>query len=86
MTLGIEPVAADGDEVVMKMPLKPEISQATGLFSAGALVQLADVAATWLCSLRLRDWGAPEGTFPFAGPAQRQPCGEHRSRRRPGAG
>jgi 1,4-dihydroxy-2-naphthoyl-CoA hydrolase len=66
MTLGIEPVAASKDQVVMKMPFKQEISQATGLFSAGALVQLADVAATWLCSLHLRDSGAPEGTFPFA--------------------
>ena len=66
ITLGIEPVTADRDGVVMKMPFKPEIGQATGVFSAGALVQLADVAATWLCALRLRDSGAPDGTFPYA--------------------
>ena len=65
ITLGIEPVTADRDGVVMKMPFKPEIGQATGVFSAGALVQLADVAATWLCALRLRDSGAPDGTIPL---------------------
>jgi uncharacterized protein (TIGR00369 family) len=50
----------------MTMPFKPEISQATGLFSAGALIQLADTAATWLCHLRLRASGAAEGAFAFA--------------------
>jgi uncharacterized protein (TIGR00369 family) len=62
ITLGIEPVEGDEEHVVMTMPFKPEISQATGLFSAAALIQLADVAATWLCHLRLRALGAPEGT------------------------
>ncbi len=66
ITLGIELVSGDATEVVMRMPFKPEISQATGLFAAGALVQLADVASTWLCSLQLRESGAPEGAFPFA--------------------
>jgi uncharacterized protein (TIGR00369 family) len=66
ITLGIDLVAADEREVIMKMPYKPEISQATGLFSAGSLIQLADVASTWLCSLRLRESGARDDAFPFA--------------------
>jgi acyl-coenzyme A thioesterase PaaI-like protein len=36
------------------------------LFSAGALVQLADIAATWLSHLHLRAGQAPEGSFAFA--------------------
>jgi uncharacterized protein (TIGR00369 family) len=66
ITLGIEHVAVDEGRVVMSMPFKPEISQAIGLFSAGALIQLADVAATWLCSLQLHNADAPQGTFPLA--------------------
>jgi 1,4-dihydroxy-2-naphthoyl-CoA hydrolase len=66
ITLGIEHVEGDEEHVVLTMPFKPEISQATGLFSAGALIQLADTAATWLCHLRLRASGAPEGAFAFA--------------------
>jgi uncharacterized protein (TIGR00369 family) len=66
ITLGIELVTGDTREVVMTMPFKPEISQATGLFSAGSLIQLADVASTWLCSLKLQESGAPDGTFPYA--------------------
>ena len=66
LTLGIEPVEIDEEHVVMRMPFAPEISQATGLFSAGALVQLADVAATWLSLVHLRASGAPPGAFPFA--------------------
>ena len=65
-TLGVEPETITDDQVVMRMPFKPEIGQATGLFSAGALVQLADIAATWLCLVHLRNADAPEGTFPFA--------------------
>ena len=66
ITLGIEHVEGDEEHVIMAMPFKPEISQSTGLFSAGALIQLADVAATWLCHLRLRTSGAAEGAFAFA--------------------
>ena len=66
ITLGIEHVEGDEEHVVMTMPFKPEISQATGLYLAGALIQLADTAATWLCHLRLRASGAAEGAFAFA--------------------
>lgn len=66
ITLGIEPVEIDEQRVVMRMPFRPEISQATGLFAAGALIQLADVAATWLSLVRLRASGARDGSFPLA--------------------
>jgi uncharacterized protein (TIGR00369 family) len=49
ITLGIEAVSASEEHVEMAMPFRPEIGQATGLFSAGALIQLADVAATLMC-------------------------------------
>ena len=66
MALGVEPVEINEQHVMMRMPFRREISQATGVFSAGALIQLADIAATWLSLVRLRASGAPEGSFPFA--------------------
>ena len=48
-TLGIEPLSADDEHAALAMPFRPEIAQATGFFSAGALIQLADNAATVLC-------------------------------------
>ena len=66
ITLGIEPVEIDEGHVVMRMPFKSEISQATGLFSAGALIQLADVAATWLALVTVRRSGANGRAFPLA--------------------
>ena len=48
-TLGIVPVSASDEHVELAMPFQPEISQMTGYFSAGALIQLADNAATALC-------------------------------------
>ena len=65
VTLGIEAVSASDTHVEMAMPFRPEIGQATGLFSAGALIQLADVAATMLCirTIRERDPETQQGTF-----------------------
>ncbi len=65
ITLGIEAISASDSHVEMAIPLRPEIAQATGLFSAGALIQLADVAATMLCirTVQRRDPGAGKGTF-----------------------
>lgn len=50
--------------VVMSMPMGPRVRQGTGIFAAGALIQLADVAATSVC------FGAmaphyPPGQIPF---------------------
>ena len=61
VTLGTEPVSASDTHVELAMPFRPEIGQRTGLFSAGTLIQLAEVAATALCGrkVRLRN---PEGS------------------------
>ncbi len=69
ITLGVEPVSASDTHVEFAMPFRPEISQATGLFSAGALIQLADIAATILCArtIQRRDPRAERGTsFPLS--------------------
>jgi uncharacterized protein (TIGR00369 family) len=66
ITLGIEPVSASDAHVELAMQFRPEIGQYTGLFSAGALIQLADVAATALCN-RTAQQRDPEGaTFPLS--------------------
>lgn len=64
ITLGIEPVGASDDHVELAMQFRPEIGQATGLFSAGALIQLADVAATVLCG-RTAQKRDPDGVAMF---------------------
>ena len=67
VTLGIEPVSGSDMHVELAMQFRPEIGQRTGLFSAGALIQLADVAATALC-VRTAQQRDPEGgaSFPLA--------------------
>jgi 1,4-dihydroxy-2-naphthoyl-CoA hydrolase len=42
-------VSSSADGVVMEMPIGPGVRQGTGVFAAGALIQLADVAATSAC-------------------------------------
>lgn len=42
-------VEASAELVVMEMPMTPGVRQGTGVFAAGALMQLADVAATSIC-------------------------------------
>ncbi|MEX2158023.1 MAG: PaaI family thioesterase [Dehalococcoidia bacterium] len=49
LALGLRPLEADADHVVMEMPMSGNVRQGTGVFAAGALIQLADVAATMLC-------------------------------------
>lgn len=68
LTLGIEPVRADDEagEVVLSMPFKPQIAQVTGYFSAGALIQLADVAATAACHRAARRRDGEGAGFPYA--------------------
>ena len=39
-------VEVSEERVVMEMPMGPAVRQGTGVFAAGALMQLADVAAT----------------------------------------
>lgn len=66
MTLGVEPVDADDDHVALALPFRPEVSQATGVFAAGALIQLADMAATWLCLRKLGTVTDPTAPFAFS--------------------
>lgn len=49
LALGLRPVEESDDRVVMEMPYGPNVRQGTGVFAAGALIQLADVAATMVC-------------------------------------
>lgn len=64
LTLGIEAVSASDEHVEMALPFRPEIGQSKGVFAAGALIQLADSAATVLCRRLLHRRG--EEGFPFA--------------------
>jgi 1,4-dihydroxy-2-naphthoyl-CoA hydrolase len=49
MTIGIEPITGSPEHVELALPFRPDIGQLMGLFSAGALTQLADAAASALC-------------------------------------
>ncbi len=49
VALGLRPIAVDSERAVMEMPYGPNVRQGTGVFAAGALIQLADVAATMVC-------------------------------------
>ena len=56
-------VEESDERVVMEMPLGPGVRQGTGVFAAGALMQLADVGATIVCQ---RAAGStPEDPKPF---------------------
>ncbi|HEY8173876.1 MAG TPA: PaaI family thioesterase [Dehalococcoidia bacterium] len=60
--LGLRPLSADGERVVMEMPIGPNVRQGTGVFAAGPLMQLADVGATMLYQ---RAFGSPDAPAPF---------------------
>ena len=60
-------VEVDDDRVVMAMPIGPGTRQGTGVFAAGALIQLADVAATSACFEYMhREWAADDVGFPVS--------------------
>ncbi len=48
----------------MEMPHGPNVRQGTGVFAAGALIQLADVAATVAC-FRAMDPSGEDRSLPF---------------------
>jgi uncharacterized protein (TIGR00369 family) len=50
--------------VVMSMQMSPRVRQGTGIFAAGALIQLADVGATSCCFEAMRPH-YPPGEIPF---------------------
>ena len=49
LALGIRPLEETEKRTVMEMPYGPNVRQGTGVFAAGPLIQLADVAATVAC-------------------------------------
>ena len=64
-TLGMELVEQSPERVVATMPFDERVSQLTGQFHGGAIVALADTAATMLClevAFPASDWEAP--SFP----------------------
>ncbi|WP_433620866.1 PaaI family thioesterase [Nocardia sp. CA-120079] len=63
-TLGIRPLYASESEVHMIMDWRPEIAQPTGVFAAGSLIQLGDVANSMLGLLNLQD--SDQSQFPLA--------------------
>ena len=67
LALGLRPLEADEHHAVMEMPHGPNVRQGTGVFATGALIQLADVAATMVC-FRAMDptRGDPSTPFPVA--------------------
>lgn len=63
LALGIRPTAVDDERAVLEMPMSGNVRQGTGVFAAGALMQLADVGATFVCQ---RAAGStPENPAPF---------------------
>ena len=54
------------DAVVLAMPIGPAVRQGTGVFAAGALMQLADVGATSLYFQALRAEGIEQPPFPLS--------------------
>lgn len=61
-TLELKPYAADGKSISLSMPLKDEIAQASGMYSAAALFGAADIAGTFLAMQSYAD----KGQFPLA--------------------
>jgi uncharacterized protein (TIGR00369 family) len=57
-------VEISDDRVVMEMPMGPAVRQGTGVFAAGALIQLADVGATSAYFQWARS-KYPDGQAPF---------------------
>ncbi|MEX2246982.1 MAG: PaaI family thioesterase [Dehalococcoidia bacterium] len=61
--LGLRPVEASAERVVMEMPMGPNVRQGTGVFAAGPLMQLADVGATMI--IQRASGSTPENPAPF---------------------
>jgi len=61
-------VSQTPEVVMMSMPFGPGVRQGTGIFAAGALIQLADVAATSVCfeSMHAREPDVQQHPFPLA--------------------
>lgn len=64
LALGLRPLEEDAEHAVMEMPMSRNVRQGTGVFAAGALMQLADVAATMVCGQAAGESGAD--AFPLS--------------------
>jgi len=64
LALGLRPIEESAERVVMEMPYGPNVRQGTGVFAAGAIIQLADVAATMACFKAMEEMYKP-GQAPF---------------------
>ena len=67
-TLGCRLVEANAERVLAELPFRPEVAQLTGLFHTGALLALADSAATHLCLYNVFPGGVIDdpARFPLA--------------------
>ena len=63
--LGLRPVEESAECVVWEMAYGPNVRQGSGVFAAGALIQLADVAATVICFRALNPTGERRDDLPF---------------------
>lgn len=63
LALGIRPTDVDGERAILEMPMGRNVRQGTGVFAAGALMQLADVGATSL--IQHAAGATPENPQPF---------------------
>jgi len=61
-------VEVSDEKVIMRVPYQPAARQGTGVFAAGVIIQLADVAATSACFewMRRREPNAAELPFPLS--------------------
>lgn len=64
LALGLRPLEESEGYAKMEMPYGPNVRQGTGVFAAGALIQLADVAATIAC-FRAIDPTGEDRSLPF---------------------
>ena len=58
-------VEVSDERVVMRVPYQPAARQGTGVFAAGIMIQLADVAATSACFEWMRRREPDEAELPF---------------------
>src|SRR5690348_9282662 len=61
--MGMRVVSQDDERVVLALPMSGAVRQGTGVFAAGALMQLADVGATIVC--QRASGSTPEAPKPF---------------------
>jgi 1,4-dihydroxy-2-naphthoyl-CoA hydrolase len=67
-TLGYRLIEADAEHARAELPFHPRVAQLTGLFHTGALLALADTAATRLCMQNVYPGGVIDdpARFPLA--------------------